>query len=65
MDFTQSYSTNTIVKRPMTSYFEKNGIPVPNTNRSVSINTHVMSGRGMNSSYKSGNGPYQTAGEQV
>ena len=58
MDFTQSYSTNTIVKRPMTSYFEKNGIPIPNTNRSVSINTHGMSGRRLNASYRSGNGPY-------
>ena len=50
MDFTQSYSTNTIVKRPMTSYFEKNGIPIPNTNRSVSINTYGMSGRRLNAS---------------
>ena len=52
MDFTSSYSTNTIVKRPMTSYFEKNGIPVPNTNRSISINTVGMSARGLNASYR-------------
>ena len=58
MDFTQSYSTNTIVKRPMTSYFEKNGIPIPNTNRSVSINTYGMSARRLNASNRSGNGPY-------
>ena len=45
----------------MTSYFEKNGIPAPNTNRSVSINTHGMSARGLNASYTSAIGPYQTA----